>query len=167
MVNAAVKGGFDFLGYHVEQYGPDGGKKWPRDKSQVKLREHLRWKLSRSRPGSVAQIAAELNRTLQGWFHYFKWSQPTGLQRVDEWTRERIRHLLRRRHKRRGMVRGRERTEYPIHWFAEQGLFNLTMAQARWLQSQTGTHGLESRMREIRLSGLEGGVAAIRHPYPY
>lgn len=22
-------------------------------------------------------------------------------------------------------------------------------------------------MREIRLSGLEGGVADIRHPYPY
>ena len=22
-------------------------------------------------------------------------------------------------------------------------------------------------MREIRLSGLEGGVAVIRHPYPY
>lgn len=140
IVNAAVKGGFDFLGYHFEQYGCDGGKKWPRDKSQFKLRENLRAKLSRSRPGSVAQIAAELNRTLHGWFNYFKWSQPTGLQRVDEWTRERIRHILRRRHKRRGMVRGRERTEYPIHWFTEQRLFNLTMAQARWLQSLAGTH---------------------------
>jgi len=28
-------------------------------------------------------------------------------------------------------------------------------------------HYLESRMREIRLSGSEGGVAFIRHPYPY
>ena len=26
---------------------------------------------------------------------------------------------------------------------------------------------LESRMREIRPSGLEGGVALTRHPYPY
>ncbi len=107
IINAAVKGGFDFLGYHFEQYGSDGGKKWPRDKSQFKLRENLRAKLARSRPGSVAQIAAELNRTLQGWFHYFKWSHPNGLQRVDEWTRERIRHILRRRHKRRGMASGR------------------------------------------------------------
>jgi RNA-directed DNA polymerase len=140
IVNAAQRGGFDFLGYHFEQYGPEGGKKWPRDKSQFKLRENLRTKLGRSRPGSVKQIASEINRTLRGWFTYFKWSQPAAMQRVDEWTRERIRHILRRRHKRRGLVRGRERTEYPIAWFAEQGLFSLTTAQARWLQSLAGNH---------------------------
>src|SRR5207244_10138607 len=39
IVNAAIKGGFDFLGYHFEQYGWQGGKKWPRQKSQFKLRE--------------------------------------------------------------------------------------------------------------------------------
>jgi len=140
IVNAAIKGGFDFLGYHFEQYRSEGGKKWPRHKSQFKLRESLREKLGRSRPGSVRQIATEINRKLQGWFQYFKWSQPSAMQRVDEWTRERIRHILRRRHKRCGMVRGRERTEYPVRWFAEQGLFNLTTAQAQWLQSLAGTH---------------------------
>ena len=44
-------------------------------------------------------------------------------------------------------------------WFAGQGLFSLKAAQAQWLQSLTGNHRLESRMREIRQSGLEGGVA--------
>ena len=29
------------------------------------------------------------------------------------------------------------------------------------------THQLESRMREIRQSGSEGGVAGNGHPYPY
>ena len=29
------------------------------------------------------------------------------------------------------------------------------------------THRLESRMREIRQSGSEGGVADNGHPYPY
>src|SRR5436190_21678617 len=29
IVNAAHKGGFDFLGYHFEQYRQGGGKKWP------------------------------------------------------------------------------------------------------------------------------------------
>lgn len=140
IVNAAQKGGFDFLGYHFEQYGPDGGKKWPRQKSQFKLRERLRAKLGRSRPGSVGTIASEVNRTLRGWYQYFKWSQPTAIQRVDEWTRERIRHILRKRHKRGGMVRGRERTEYGIAWFAEQGLVSLTSLQAQWLQSLTGNH---------------------------
>ena len=140
IVNAALKGGFDFLGYHFEQYGPDGGKKWPRQKSQFKLRESLRGKLSRSRPGSVRTIASEVNRTLRGWYQYFKWSQPTAMQRVDEWTRERIRHILRRRHKRRGMVHARERNEYGVQWFAEQGLVSLTRLQAQWLQSREGNH---------------------------
>jgi RNA-directed DNA polymerase len=140
IVDAAAKGGFDFLGYHFEQYGPEGGKKWPRQKSQLKLRERLREKLSRSRPGSIEQIAAEINPTLRGWFQYFKWSHSSAMQRVDEWTRERIRHILRRRLRRRGMVHARERNEYPIRWFAERGLFSLTTAQAQWLQSLTGTH---------------------------
>jgi RNA-directed DNA polymerase len=140
IVNAAQRGGFDFLGYHFEQYGADGGKKWPRQKSQFKLRENLRAKLSRSRPGSVQAIASEVNRTLRGWFHYFKWSQPTAMQRVDEWTRERIRQILRKRHKRYGMVHARERNEYPISWFAVRGLVSLTSTQALWLQSREGTH---------------------------
>lgn len=140
IVNAAQRGGFDFLGYHFEQYGQDGGKKWPRQKSQFKLRESLRAKLGRSRPGSVPIIASEVNRTLRGWYNYFKWSQPTAMQRVDEWTRERIRHILRKRHKRYGMVHARERNEYGIAWFAEQGLISLISLQAQWLQSREGHH---------------------------
>jgi RNA-directed DNA polymerase len=140
IVNAAEKGGFDFLGYHFERYREDGGKKWPRQKSQFKLRERLREKLPRQSGGSIEHLVANVNKTLRGWFGYFKYSQPSALQRVDEWTRERIRHILRRRKHRRGMVKGRERTEYPIAWFAKQGLFNLSTAQACWLQSQAGTH---------------------------
>ncbi|MGA2748564.1 MAG: reverse transcriptase domain-containing protein [Verrucomicrobiota bacterium] len=140
IVNAADKGGFDFLGYHFEQYRQSGGKKWPRQKSQQKLRENLRAKLSRGRSGSIPQIVAELNPTLKGWYGYFKYSPPGAMQRVDEWVRERTRHIIRRRHKRRGMVKGRERTEYPNAWFAAQGLFSLKAAQAQWLQSLTGNH---------------------------
>ena len=140
IVNAAERGGFDLLGYHFEQYREGGGKKWPRQKSQFKLRESLREKLRRGRSGSIRQIVAELNPTLRGWYGYFKYSLPTAMQRVDEWVRERIRHIIRRRHKRRGMVKGRERTEYPIAWFAAQGLFSLKNAHAQWLQSLTGNH---------------------------
>jgi RNA-directed DNA polymerase len=140
IVNAAHKGGFDFLGYHFEQYRQGGGKKWPRQKSQFKLRETLREKLPRQRAGSMVEIVADVNKTLRGWYGYFKYSLPSAMQRVDEWTRERIRHILRRRHRRRGMVKGRERTEYPIAWFEKQGLFSLKTAQAKWLQSLAGNH---------------------------
>jgi RNA-directed DNA polymerase len=140
IVNAARKGGFDFLGYHFERYQEGSGAKWPRPKSQKKLRDRLREHLARGRSGSVSQIIAEINPILKGWYGYFKFSLPSAMLRVDEWVRERIRHILRRRHKRRGMVKGRERTEYPIHWFAERGLFSLKLTQALWLQSLTGTH---------------------------
>ena len=86
------------------------------------------------------QIVAELNPILRGWYGYFKYSLPTAMTRVDEWVRERTRHIIRKRHKRRGMVKGRERTEYPNTWFAAQGLFSLKNAQAQWLQSLTGHH---------------------------
>ena len=140
IVNAAEKGGFDFLGYHFERYREGGGLKWPRKKSQGKLRETIRQKTSRGRPGGVSQIIAEINPTLRGWYGYFKYSLPAAMVRVDEWVRERIRHILRRRHKRHGMVKGRERTEYPIAWFAGQGLFSLKDAQAQWIQSRQGNH---------------------------
>jgi len=140
IVNAAEKGGFDFLGYHFERYQNGSGKKWPRQKSQAKLRDHLRPKLKRGRSGSIRAIAGEIKPILQGWYGYFKYSLPSALQRVDEWVRERLRHILRRRQKRYGMVHGRERTEYPIQWFAGQGLFSLKQAQAQWFQSLTGPH---------------------------
>jgi RNA-directed DNA polymerase len=140
IVNAAEKGGFDFLGYHFERYREGGGLKWPRKKSLEKLRASIREKTRRGRPGAVSQIIAEINPTLRGWYGYFKYSIPTAMVRVDEWVRERMRHILRRRQKRQGMVKGRERTEYPIAWFAGQGLFSLKNAQAQWIQSQQGTH---------------------------
>ena len=140
IVNAAEKGGFDFLGYHFERYRPEGGKKWPRQKSLAKLREQLRLKLSRGRSGSAAQIIAELNPRLRGWYGYFRYSLPVALEGVDGWVRRRLRHILRRRHKRRGMSKGREQVEYPNQWFAAHGLFGLQAAQAQWLQSLAGNH---------------------------
>jgi len=140
IVNAALQGGFDFLGYHFERYREGSGLKWPRKKSLDKLKESIREKTQRGRPGAVEAIIAEINPTLRGWYGYFKYSLPTALVRVDEWVRERVRHILRRRHKRQGMVKGRERTEYPVAWFAAHGLFSLKNAQAQWIQSQAATH---------------------------
>ena len=68
IVNAAEKGGFDFLGYHFERYQNGAGKKWPRQKSQAKLRDHLRPKLQRGRSGSIRAIAGEIKPILHGWY---------------------------------------------------------------------------------------------------
>ena len=135
IVSAAGPEGFDFLGYHFQRYENGKGAKFPRKKSVQKLRETLREKLQRSRSGSIPNIIREINVTLRGWLGYFKYSRPSALRDADQWTRDRIRQIIRQRQKRRGIVRGRERTEYPNDWFAEQGYFSLLKAQAQWIQS--------------------------------
>ena len=140
IVSAVGKGGFDFLGYHFERYQNGSGMKWPRDKSRKKLRDKLREKLHRGRSGSIADIIIEINPILKGWLGYFKFSVPSAMRDADQWVRERIRQIVRRRHKRRGIVKGRERIEYPNRWFETQGFYSLEKAQAKWIQSQTGPH---------------------------
>ena len=140
IVSAVGKGGFDFLGYHFERYQTGSGLKWPREKSRKKLRDKLREKLRRGRSGSIADIIIEINPILRGWFGYFKFSVPSAMRDTDQWVRERIRQIVRRRHKRRGIVKGRERIEYPNLWFETQGFYSLEKAQAKWIQSQAGHH---------------------------
>lgn len=130
IVDASGKGGFDFLGYHFERYSNTGGKKWPREKSLLKLREAIRHKTGRLRPGSIELIIAEINPTLKGWHAYFKESTPSSLAKVDGWVRQRLRSLLRRRKKRQGISKGRENAELPNQWFAQRGLFNMAGAAA-------------------------------------
>ena len=140
IVTAVGKGGFDFLGYHFERYLVGSGMKWPRDKSRKKLRDKLREKLRRGRSGSIADIITEINPILKGWLGYFKFSVSSAMRDADQWVRDRIRQIVRRRHKRHGIVKGRERLEYPNRWFEAQGFFSLEKAQAKWIQSQMGHH---------------------------
>lgn len=144
IVSAVGKGGFDFLGYHFERYHDGSGLKWPRAKSRKKLRDSLREKLRRGRSGSIPDIISAVNPILKGWFGYFKFSMPSAMKDTDQWVRDRIRQIVRRRHKRRGIVKGRERIEYPNRWFETQGFFSLEKAQVKWIQSLTGNHRLES-----------------------
>ena len=132
--------GFDFLGYHFQGYQAGRGTKYPRKKSHQKLRDTLATKLHSGRSGGIPTIIQESNKTLKGWLGYFKYSRPSALRSIDQWTRDRLRRILRRRHKRHGMVKGRERTEYPNQWFEIQGLYSLITAQAKWIQSSIGNY---------------------------
>jgi RNA-directed DNA polymerase len=112
---------FDFLGWHFS-----GAKKWPRKKSQEKLREKLRPLTKRNNGQSLGAIITKVNPILRGWHGYFRDSHPTGLQRPDGWLRRRLRAILRKRQKRPGYGMSQaDHRMWPNRWFAERGLFSL------------------------------------------
>ena len=125
IVDATQRGGFDFLGYHFER-----GYRWPRAKSLKKLKDTVRAKTRRHHGQSLAAIVTELNRSLRGWFEYFKHSHRTAFPGLDQWVRMRLRSLLRQRHGRTGRGRGLDHQRWPNAFFAERGLFFLTAAHA-------------------------------------
>lgn len=135
IVNASQTGGFDFLGYHFER-----GHRWPRQKSLDKFRETIRQKTGRLRPGSMEDITGEVNRTLRGWFEYFKHSIKHTFRREDQWMRGRLRAILRKRHKGHGRARGLDHQRWPNAYFADLGLFSLAIAQVQAIQSRKRTH---------------------------
>lgn len=126
IVNAREPGGFDFLGYHFER-----GYRWPRQKSLDKFKEALRAKTTRTRPDSVEDIIADTNRTLRGWMKYFQHSHWTTFKPLDQWIRQRLRSILRKRHNGSGRARGRDHQRWPNDYFAIRGLISLALARVQ------------------------------------
>ncbi len=130
IVDATQRGGFDFLGYHFER-----GYRWPRKKSKQKLRDTIRGKTRRTNGHSLQAIITDLNRTLKGWFEYFKHSHKPTFADLDRWVRKRLRSILRKRRGGHGCGRGWDNVQWPPAFFARQGLFSLVAAHARACQS--------------------------------
>lgn len=122
--------GFDFLGYTFL-----GTLRLPRSKSLDKFRSTLRAKTKRKRSGNLHQITGELNATLRGWFQYFRYSNPRVLVAQDQYLRGRLRTLLRKRRKRRGVAKGADHQRWPNTFFHDLGLFSLSAAHASFCQS--------------------------------
>jgi RNA-directed DNA polymerase len=123
--------GFDFLGYHFER-----GTRWPRKKSLRKLKDAVRSKTRRSNGDSLTVIIENVNRTLQGWFEYFKHSHTWTFPALDGWVRRRIRSILRKRGKGAKGISGKmDHFRWPNKFFHEHGLFSLAEAHRIILQS--------------------------------
>jgi RNA-directed DNA polymerase len=126
----ATTDGFEFLGYRFAN-----GRRYPRKKSLAKLRETIRGKTRRTNGQSLKMIIGTINRTLRGWFEYFKHSCKTVFQGVDGWVRMRLRSILRNRRGGRGCGRGEDHHRWPNAFFADQGLYSLKTAHALASQS--------------------------------
>jgi RNA-directed DNA polymerase len=136
IVDATQHGGFDFLGYHFER-----GMKWPREKSLRKFKDTIRAKTRRASGTSLRGIIEDVNRTLRGWFEYFKHSQRGSFRPLDAWVRMRLRSILRQRQGKPGCGRGSDHQRWPNAFFVKQGLHPLMYLYAWELdrrQSQPG-----------------------------
>ena len=123
--------GFDFLGYHFER-----GTRWPRKKSLRKLKDAIRAHTGRSNGTSLSAITVNVNRTLKGWFEYFKHSHKWTFPALDGWIRRRLRSILRKRGKgAKGISGNMDHFRWSNKFFRENGLFSLVEAHQKLLQS--------------------------------
>ena len=109
-----------------------------RKKSLDKLKDAIREKTRRNRGDSLERIIADLNRSLRGWFGYFKHAHPHVFQSIDGSVRRRLRSLLLKQRMKRshiGQGLGLSRP-WPNAYFAEHGLFALHAAWAAARQSR-------------------------------
>jgi RNA-directed DNA polymerase len=118
--------GFEFLGYRFE-----AGRRYPRRKSLLALREKVRAKTKRSRGDALERIVADLNPTLRGWFAYFQHGWPTVLEEVDGFVRRRLRAILRKQKGNPSAGHSRnDHQRWTKSFFTERGLFTMTAAHA-------------------------------------
>ena len=118
--------GFEFLGYRFE-----AGQRHVRKKSLDKLKDTIRSKTKRTRGDSLACIVGDLNRSLRGWFGYFKHASPSTyvFGNLDALIRRRLRSLLMKQNKQShfGISPALSR-RWPNAYFANAGLFALDTA---------------------------------------
>ena len=96
IANCRKKGnGFEFLGYRFER-----GRRDVRKKSLDKLKEAVREKTRRNRGQSLKVVVEDLNRTLRGWFGYFKHAHKDTFLPVDQLVWRRLRAMLREQRRR-------------------------------------------------------------------
>jgi RNA-directed DNA polymerase len=116
--------GFEFLGYRFE-----ARRRFVRKKSLNRFKDSIRAKTRRTRGDSLARIAADLNRTLRGWFAYYKHAHPRTFIVLDKFIRRRLRSILRKQEKRPGFGATRDdHQRWPITFFADAGLLALHTA---------------------------------------
>jgi len=100
-----------------------------RPKSLKKLRASIKERTRRNNGNSMEVIVADINRTMKGWFAYFKHAKADEMEKVDGWIRMRMRSILRKRHGRKKCVRGQDHHRWRNHYFTKLGLFCLLEAR--------------------------------------
>ena len=101
---------------------------------EAALRLHVRSEFSYS----LETIIQRLNRNLRGWHAYFRHCHWSIFREYDQLVRRRLRRLLLKRH-RRNRKRLPANQRWPNEYFHERGLYSLSEAHVRFVQT-TGTY---------------------------
>jgi RNA-directed DNA polymerase len=125
---------FAFLGYSFR-----GKLRFPRDKSHQKLTARIREMTPRKSGASLDQQIQRINRTLIGWFNYFRHCHWNIYESYDAMIRRRLRRMLLKRHRRNPRRLPRQQ-RWPNDYFAEHGLYSLSEAHRRFVQSHMGNY---------------------------
>jgi len=120
---------FSFLGYSFR-----GKYRFPRAKSHQKFAARIRELTPRKSGESLERTIQRLNRTLQGWFNYFRHCFWNIFGDYDRMVRRRLRRLLLKRHRRNPKRLSRTR-RWPNAYFTQHGLLSLNEAHMRFAQS--------------------------------
>ncbi len=120
---------FSFLGYSFR-----GRLRFPRAKSHQKVVDRITELTPRSSGESMATIITTLNRSLRGWFTYFRHCFWNVFEPYDARIRRRLRRILQKRH-RRNPKRLPATNRSPNQYFSDLGLYSLQEAHVRFVQS--------------------------------
>ena len=134
LIDAATEG-FEFLGFRFHK-----GRRDPRHKSKLKLRDTIRRHTRRTSGVSLKTTINAINPVLRGWFGYFKHASKEAMREIDGWVRMRLRSILRKHQKRDGPGKGPDHQRWPNIYFARQGLFSLNKAHELARQSMKMAH---------------------------
>jgi group II intron reverse transcriptase/maturase len=115
---AEASQGFTFLG-HTFWKCKDTLYTFPSDKALCAFKEKVRHVTRRQQPRNIMMVIEKLNPIVRGWGNYFsRGHSKTRFQRLDEWTRMRLRSFLFKQRR----VSLKAHTKYPNAFFRELGL---------------------------------------------
>jgi len=120
---------FSFLGYSFR-----GEMRFPREKSHRKFADRIHELTPRKSGESLEVIIQRINRTIQGWFNYFRHCHWSIFREHDGMIRRRLRRILLKRHRRNPKRLSRTR-RWPNAYFTKHGFHSLIAAHVCFVQS--------------------------------
>lgn len=85
------------------------------------MQDRIRTITKRQNGVSIEKVITDTNKTMKGWYEYFKHCNKFIFEKVDGWIRRRMRRILRKRDGRDGNSIGADHQRYPNAFFAKLG----------------------------------------------